>query len=48
MATNVHLTPEFERCARACVEGGRIDNLSDVARAGLRDPVGEAKAGNEN
>ena len=36
MATNVHLIPEFERCARACVEGGRVDNLSDVVRAGLR------------
>jgi antitoxin ParD1/3/4 len=36
MATNVHLTPELERFARACVEGGRFDNVSEVVRAGLR------------
>lgn len=36
MATNVHLTPELERFARACVEGGRYNNMSEVVRAGLR------------
>ena len=36
MATNVHLTPELERFARACVAGGRYDNVSEVVRAGLR------------
>jgi len=35
MATNVHLTSELERFARACVEGGRLNNVSEVVRAGL-------------
>jgi len=33
MATNVHLTPELERFARECVEGGRYDNISEVVRS---------------
>ena len=36
MATNVHLTPELESFARACVKGGRYNNISEVVRAGLR------------
>ncbi|CAA7621427.1 type II toxin-antitoxin system ParD family antitoxin [Magnetospirillum sp. UT-4] len=36
MATNVHLTPDLEAFARACVEGGRYNNVSEVVRAGLR------------
>ncbi|MGD0104115.1 MAG: type II toxin-antitoxin system ParD family antitoxin [Rhodopila sp.] len=36
MATNVHLTPELERFARACVEGGRYNNISEVVRSALR------------
>ena len=36
MATNVHLTPELERFARECVEGGRYNNMSEVVRSGLR------------
>jgi antitoxin ParD1/3/4 len=36
MATNVHLTPELERFARECVEGGRYNNVSEVVRASLR------------
>jgi antitoxin ParD1/3/4 len=36
MATNVHLTPELERFARACVERGRYNNVSEVVRASLR------------
>ena len=36
MATNVHLTPELERFARECVEGGRYNNVSEVVRSGLR------------
>ncbi len=36
MATNVHLTAELERFARACVEGGRYNNVSEVVRSGLR------------
>ncbi len=36
MATNVHLTPELESFARACVEGGQFNNVSEVVRAGLR------------
>ena len=36
MATNVHLTPELESFARACVEGGRYNNVSEVVRSGLR------------
>lgn len=36
MATNVHLTPELERFARECVEGGRFNNVSEVVRSGLR------------
>lgn len=36
MATNVHLTPELEEFARACVETGRYNNVSEVVRSGLR------------
>lgn len=36
MATNVHLTPELEQFARACVEGGRYSNVSEVVRSALR------------
>jgi antitoxin ParD1/3/4 len=36
MGTNVHLTPELERFARECVEGGRYNNVSEVVRASLR------------
>jgi antitoxin ParD1/3/4 len=36
MATNVHLTPELEAFARACVEGGGYNNVSEVVRSGLR------------
>ena len=36
MATNVHLTPELESFARACVEGGHYNNVSEVVRSGLR------------
>lgn len=36
MATNVHLTPELERFAKACVENGQYNNVSEVVRAGLR------------
>ena len=34
--TNVSLTPELERFAEACVQSGRYDSVSDVARAALR------------
>ena len=33
---NVHLTPELESFARACVEGGQYNNVSDGVRSGLR------------
>ena len=36
MATNVHLTPELESFARACVEGGQYNNVSEVVRSSLR------------
>jgi len=36
VATNVHLTPELERFAHECVEGGRYNNVSEVVRSGLR------------
>lgn len=36
MATNVHLTPELETFARACVASGRYNNVSEVVRAALR------------
>ena len=36
MATNVHLTPELEAFARACVEGGMYNSVSEVVRSGLR------------
>lgn len=36
MATNVHLTPELERFAHECVEGGRYNNVSEVVRSALR------------
>jgi antitoxin ParD1/3/4 len=36
LATNVHLTPELERFARDCVEGGRYNNVSEVVRSALR------------
>ncbi len=35
-ATDVHLTPDLERFARDCVEGGRYNNVSEVVRSGLR------------
>ncbi len=33
---NVHLTPELESFAKACVEGGGYNNVSEVVRDGLR------------
>ena len=36
MGTNVHLTPELERFARACVAEGRYNNVSEVVREALR------------
>ena len=36
MATNVHLTPELASFARACVEGGHYNSVSEVVRSGLR------------
>ena len=36
MATNVHLTPELQRFARECVDGGRYNNVSEVIRSALR------------
>jgi antitoxin ParD1/3/4 len=33
---NVSLTPELERFAEACVQSGRYNSVSEVARAGLR------------
>ena len=36
MATNVHLTNDLEHSARACVQSGRFNNVSEVVRAGLR------------
>ena len=36
MATNVHLTPELAFFARACVESGLYNNVSEVVRSGLR------------
>lgn len=36
MATNVSLTSDLERFARACVENGRYNNVSEVVRCGLR------------
>ena len=36
MATNVHLTPELEHFARACVDSGRFNNVSEVVRSALR------------
>jgi antitoxin ParD1/3/4 len=36
MGTNVNLTPELERFARACVERGRFNNVSEVVRSALR------------
>ena len=36
MGTNVSLTPELERFARECVDGGRYNNVSEVVRAALR------------
>ena len=37
MTTNVSLTPELERFAKACVEGGGYNNVSEVVRSALRD-----------
>lgn len=34
MATDVHLAPELERFARACVERGDYNDASEVVRAG--------------
>jgi antitoxin ParD1/3/4 len=36
MSTNVHLTPELESFARACVDEGRFNNASEVVRQGVR------------
>jgi antitoxin ParD1/3/4 len=36
MGTNVHLTPELESFAQACVANGRFNNVSEVVRSGLR------------
>ena len=36
MSTNVHLTPDLESFARACVETGHYNNVSEVVRSGLR------------
>lgn len=36
MASNVNLTPELEQFARACVDAGRYNNISEVVRSGLR------------
>lgn len=36
MGTNVHLTPELESFARACVQDGHYNNVSEVVRSGLR------------
>jgi antitoxin ParD1/3/4 len=36
MAHQVHLTPELERFAESCVEGGRYGSIGEVVRAGLR------------
>ena len=36
MGTKVHLTPELERFAQACVANGRFNNVSEVVRSGLR------------
>ncbi len=33
---NVSLTPELERFAEACVQSGRYNSVSEVARAALR------------
>ena len=37
MTTNVSLTPELERFARECVDGGGYNNVSEVVRSALRD-----------
>jgi len=36
MTTNVSLTPELERFARECVDGGRYGSVSEVMRSALR------------
>jgi antitoxin ParD1/3/4 len=36
MTTNVSLTPELERFAKECVEGGGYNNVSEVVRSALR------------
>ncbi|MGH6993045.1 MAG: type II toxin-antitoxin system ParD family antitoxin [Caulobacteraceae bacterium] len=36
MSRNVRLGPELERFAKACVEEGRYNNVSEVVRSGLR------------
>lgn len=36
MGTNVHLTPELERFAQACVANGRFNSVSEVVRSALR------------
>ncbi|HIJ83964.1 MAG: putative transcriptional regulator, CopG/Arc/MetJ family [Magnetococcales bacterium] len=36
MATNVHLTPELENFARACVDSGQYNSVSEVVRSALR------------
>jgi antitoxin ParD1/3/4 len=36
MSTNVSLIPELESFAKACVEEGRYNNVSEVVREALR------------
>jgi antitoxin ParD1/3/4 len=36
MGVNVSLTPELEAFAKACVDGGRYNNVSEVVRQALR------------
>jgi antitoxin ParD1/3/4 len=36
VATDIQLTPELERFASECVEGGRYENVSEVVRSALR------------
>jgi antitoxin ParD1/3/4 len=37
MGVNVSLTPELEAFAKACVDGGRYNNVSEVVRQALQD-----------
>ena len=36
MAANVRLSPELPTSARACVDSGLYNNVSEVVRSGLR------------